>query len=70
MEKCNGEFLVFFIFNNVWGNLYFILKNVCIVINISFNEVMGNYMIKGIGEVLVVINVGLIVDLFGDIFFS
>lgn len=67
-EKRNGEPSASSTFNNVWGNLYSTLKNARIAINISSNEVTGNYTTKGIGEVLAAINAGLIADSFGDTF--
>ena len=69
-EKRNGEPSASSTFNNVWGNLYSTLKNARIAINISSNEVTGNYTTKGIGEVLAAINAGLIADSFGDTPFS
>ncbi|MBE7398259.1 SusD/RagB family nutrient-binding outer membrane lipoprotein [Bacteroides fragilis] len=69
-EKRNGEPSASSTFNNVWGNLYSTLKNARIAINISSDELKGNYTTKGIAEVLAAINAGLIADSFGDTPFS
>ncbi len=69
-EKRNGEPSASSTFNNVWGNLYSTLKNARIAINISSDELKGNYTTKGIAEVLAAINAGLIADSFGDAPFS
>lgn len=55
-------------FNNVWGNLYSVLKNARIVVNRCSEDGAqpGNYTTKGIGEVMAALNSGLIADAFGN----
>ncbi len=55
-------------FNNVWESLYSTLKNARIIANKckEGGEQSGNYTTKGIAEVLIALNAGLIADAFGD----
>lgn len=55
-------------FNNIWGNLYSNLKNARIVVArcSEGGPQAGNYTTKGMGEVLVALNSGLIADAFGN----
>lgn len=59
-------------FNNAWNNAYRALKNARIVINQCKDgeRDAGNYVTKGIAEVLAAYNSALITDLFGNAPFS
>lgn len=55
-------------FNNIWNSLYSNLKNARIVVDrcSETGAQAGNHTTKGMGEVLVALNSGLIADAFGD----
>ena len=55
-------------FNNVWENTYSVLKNARIIVHkcSEDGDQHGNYTTRGIGEVMVALNSGLIADAFGD----
>lgn len=55
-------------FNNVWGSLYSVLKNTRIVIDKCSpgGSEEGNYVTRGVAEVLAALNSGIIADMFGD----
>lgn len=55
-------------FNNVWSNIYSTLKNARIIVHkcAEGGSQEGNYTTKGMGEVLIALNAGLIADAWGD----
>ena len=68
-ESRNGEPSNSTTFNNTWGSGYTTLKNALLVVNKCSDggSDAGNYITKGIGEVLVAYNLALMTDMFGDI---
>lgn len=67
-ETRNGEPSSSTTFNNVWGSIYSTLKDARIIVNkcSEGGDQEGNYTTKGIGEVMLALNAGIIADMFGN----
>lgn len=67
-ETRNGEPSSSTTFNNAWENIYSTLKNARIIVSKCSDggDQHGNYTTRGIGEVMLALNAGIIADMFGD----